>query len=100
MMKKYLDYIKDNPKGLWFKRKLYDWGWVPVKWQGWLVILAFVAFILWTSFSLNPEANLKELDWFFTKIALAIFLLIFICYKKGEKPKWQWGLPKKDDKTK
>lgn len=37
MLKEYLEYLKDNPKHLWFKRKLYGWGWVPVRWQGWLV---------------------------------------------------------------
>ncbi|PIR77937.1 MAG: hypothetical protein COU28_04330 [Candidatus Magasanikbacteria bacterium CG10_big_fil_rev_8_21_14_0_10_36_16] len=100
MFKKYIDYIKDNPEGLWFKRKLYGWGWVPVKWQGWFIILIFLGFILWTGHSLgasNQEPTLNELDWFFAKIAIAVFLLLFICYKKGEKPRWQWGIPKKDD---
>ncbi|PIZ96405.1 MAG: hypothetical protein COX80_01450 [Candidatus Magasanikbacteria bacterium CG_4_10_14_0_2_um_filter_33_14] len=97
MLKEYKDYFKDNPKGLWFKRKLYGWGWTPVKWQGWLVTLAFIVFILWTASTLSPTPTLNELDWFFAKIAVAIFLLIFIAYKKGEKPRWQWGVPKKDD---
>ena len=25
LFKKYLDYVNDNPKGYWFKRKLYGW---------------------------------------------------------------------------
>lgn len=33
MFKNYLDYIRDNPHGYWFKRKLYGWGWTPVTWQ-------------------------------------------------------------------
>ena len=28
------EYIRNNPKGYWFKRKLYGWGWFPVKWEG------------------------------------------------------------------
>ena len=43
MFKKYWQYLKDNPEGYWFKRKLYGWGWVPVKWQGWLVIAISIA---------------------------------------------------------
>jgi len=37
-------------------------------------------------------------EWF--KNLLAIFfmvgILIYICYKKGEKPRWQWGNKKED----
>ena len=33
MFKNYLDYIRDNPKGYWFKRKPFGYGWTPVKWQ-------------------------------------------------------------------
>lgn len=97
MFKEYIEYFKDNPKGLWFKRKLYGWGWTPVTWQGWLVTLIFVGFIIWTGTTLSPTATTNDLDWFFAKIAVAIFLLMFIAYKKGEKPRWQWGVPKKDD---
>lgn len=42
-IKKYIEYLKDNPEGFWFKRKLYGWGWIPVKWQGWLVIVIGLA---------------------------------------------------------
>jgi len=37
MLKKYIAYLKDNPKRYWFKAKMYGWGWTPVKWQDWLV---------------------------------------------------------------
>ena len=100
MIKKYIEYLKDNPENLWFKRKLYGWGWTPVKWQGWVVILAFVAFLVWSSMSLESAGEPTEsmLYWFFGKLIISIVVLIFICYKKGEKPKWQWGIPKDDDK--
>ena len=29
-------------KQLWFKAKTYGYGWYPVTWQGWLVILIYV----------------------------------------------------------
>jgi hypothetical protein len=32
LFKEYTDYLKDNPQGYWFKRKLYGWGWTPARW--------------------------------------------------------------------
>jgi len=59
MVKEYIAYLKDNPPArnafsladaggehLWFKRKLYGWGWVPVRWQGWLVIIVGIAILI------------------------------------------------------
>jgi len=103
MFKEYIEYFKDNPKGLWFKRKLYGWGWTPVTWQGWLVTLTFIGFILWTGVSLSAsgeEPTDTELKWYFIKIVGAVILLIIIAYKTGEKPRWQWGVPKKNDSKK
>jgi hypothetical protein len=88
----YFQYLKDNPKGYWFKRKLYGWGWVPVKWQGWLVVGVYVlALVL---FSLTIDESSSALEVFFTfilPILLLTVVLIRICYKKGEKPRWSWG---------
>ncbi|HYC83050.1 MAG TPA: hypothetical protein VEB60_00680, partial [Candidatus Paceibacterota bacterium] len=42
----YLRYAKDNPQRLWFKRKLYGWGWTPVTWQGWLAVLAYAGLVI------------------------------------------------------
>jgi hypothetical protein len=33
---------------------------------------------------------------FLVETAVLVGLLIFICYKKGEKPRWQWGPPDPD----
>ncbi len=85
----YTEYIKDNPKGYWFKRKLYGWGWVPVKWQGWAVILAWA--ILFTLSIVMIEKNDHEIGRNFAVIFIFTAILIWICFKKGEKPKWSWG---------
>jgi hypothetical protein len=97
MFKQYNDYLKDNPRGLWFKAKLYGWGWVPAKWQGWVVLAIFVFFISWmvsaqaalVDKGIQPSST--DLVWFFGKLALVLVLLIAVCYWKGEKPRWQWG---------
>jgi hypothetical protein len=96
LFKEYIEYLKDNPKGYWFKAKLYGWGWTPVKWQGWLVIISFVFFLVLNVINLEskPIPTDNELAWFFVRIILLVFIMIYICYKKGEKPRWQWGPPK------
>jgi hypothetical protein len=89
----YVSYLKDNPNNLWFKRKLYGWGWVPVKWQGWLVILVYIALISMIVSMReeyipgNPNSGSNFLTFTLPIIALTT-LLIIICYKKGEKPCW------------
>ena len=85
-------YLKDNPKGYWFKSKLYGWGWTPVKWQGWLVIIVAVAFLVLGVYV--GETNHAPGVAF---IGLLIMLAIIFTFGfwKGEKPRWQWGLPKK-----
>ncbi len=46
MLQKYLSYLRDNPQKLWFKRKLYGWGWTPATWQGWFVTLSYIVLVL------------------------------------------------------
>jgi len=101
MFKKYLEYLKNNPNKYWFKAKLYGWGWVPVRWQGWAAILIFVVLIICSGLSLDkkPEPSATDLAWFFLRIAVTVAILMIVCYKTGEKPRWQWGLPKKDKKV-
>lgn len=100
MFKELIEYCKDNPKGYWFKRKVYGWGWTPVRWQGWLLTLVYIALIsiiLVTREDVipgNPDSGSNFL-MFALPIILLTAALIFIAYKKGERPKWQWGLPKK-----
>jgi len=91
IFKNYIAYLKDNPEGYWFKRKLYGWGWVPVKWQGWGIIFIFVLCILLSALNLGKFPTDSDAVWFVAKIILSVILLFVICYKKGEKPKWQWG---------
>lgn len=101
MFNKYVDYLRNNPEHYWFKRKIWGWGWVPVKWQGWFVTFLYavlVSILVLTreeSVQGNPDSGSNFLVFGLPIIVLTI-LLIVIAYKKGEKPKWQWGLP--DDK--
>ena len=100
MIKQYIKYLKDNPQGYWFKAKLYGWGWMPAKWQGWCIVLVYVALILTLVITKEKDVPGDPMSGSnFLTFALPIIILtiifITIAYKKGEKPRWQWGLPKK-----
>ena len=98
IFKEYIAYLKDNPEGYWFKRKLFGWGWTPVKWQGWLIILIYIAGLLFFAFTIDSQSTNREIVFtFILPIILLTITLIRICYKKGEKPKWMWGFPKDPD---
>lgn len=88
IVKKYIEYLKDNPEGYWFKRKFYGWGWTPVKWQGWLVVVIGIAIVIAGVYVGDtddaPGAALMG-------ILLMIALILTFGYWKGEKPRWQWG---------
>ncbi|NVN97024.1 hypothetical protein HXX01_02210 [Candidatus Nomurabacteria bacterium] len=86
--------MKNNK--IWFRRKLYGWGWYPVAWEGWVVILAYVFLIFIPVLAIekdilgNPDSGSNLLTLALPVIILTA-ILIYICYKKGEKPRWQWG---------
>lgn len=76
----------------WFKRKTYGWGWTPSTWQGWLVVLVYVAIIFLLSINIGIESTQTEVyTTFVVPMLIATVVLIRISYIKGEKPRWQWG---------
>ena len=96
IIKNYIEYLKDNPKGYWFKRKLYGWGWTPATWQGWAVTLLAVGLIIANAIRVG-EQQMNDADTI-KQILLPTFILVLVLvvvsYRKGEKPKWTWGRPK------
>ena len=96
MIKDIIDYYKHNPEGYWFKRKLYGWGWTPVRWQGWLTLLIYIIFIvlIFSRIDENSHSASDTLINFALPFIILSTILIYICYKTGESPKWQWGPPK------
>jgi uncharacterized membrane protein HdeD (DUF308 family) len=75
---------------IWFKAKKYGWGWYPSTWQGWLVVIGYLIIfaILIAIFETNVE---KFLVPYLISVIFLTSLLIYISYKKGEKPGWRWG---------
>lgn len=71
----------------WFKRKTYGWGWTPSTWQGWAVLALYLF-----------GAVKGFVSVFAPGFLLLTAALIAVCYLTGEKPRWQWGKKKDDDK--
>lgn len=80
-------------KKYWFKAKVYGWGWYPVTWQGWLVTLVFVGAIGGNSYWISENSQFADemLLYHLLLVIVLTVLLLFICYKTGEKPRWRWG---------
>lgn len=97
MLKEYISYLKDNPNHYWFKARLYGWGWVPVTWQGWVVMLVFILLLIGNAYRF--DARLRQSDSvpieFIIETVVLVAVLLTLCWKTGERPRWQWGIPKK-----
>lgn len=94
LFQKYIEYAKDNPGGLWFKRRPFGWGWVPVKWQGWVVLALYLVGVFSFALTLDETSPPQEVAFtFLLPITLLTVMLIRICYKTGEAPRWSWGFP-------
>ncbi|HEY4503024.1 MAG TPA: hypothetical protein VJC14_01120 [Candidatus Paceibacterota bacterium] len=92
IFEKEIKYLKNNPEGFWFKRKLYGWGWTPATWQGWLITFVYLALIILFSLTIDDNSPRREIIFTFVlPFVLLTVAFIRIAYKKGQKPKWQWG---------
>jgi hypothetical protein len=97
-LKQYKEYINDNPKGYWFKRKTYGWGWTPARWQGWVSVLIYIILVLILSSTLDESISNREMTFtFFLPLAFLTTSLIAVSYFKGEPPAWMWGRDKKEE---
>lgn len=85
----------------WFKRRRYGWGWVPVTWQGWITLIAFLGVVIAaaaTQLPAKPEQpSQSELIQFFAIFTTAVLALIAICAVKGPVPHWRWGKKPSDN---
>jgi len=84
--------MQESREGLWFKRKTYGWGWTPITWQGWLMVFFYVGIVGFLLSGINEKSSVGDVVTLF--IIPTFFLTLFfisVAYKKGEKPKWQWG---------
>jgi hypothetical protein len=77
-------------KSYWFPAKRYGWGWgLPVTWQGWVVMLLWLAAVFAGVFLLRHDPYRRAATIAFVVIMGVVLCLI--CYWKGEPPRWRWG---------
>lgn len=67
-------------------------------WQGWLLTAGFLVLIIFFSLTIDENSSSREVVFTFVlPVVLLLIAFIRIVHKKGEKPHWQWGFPKKED---
>ncbi|MDB5194652.1 MAG: hypothetical protein JWN50_666 [Parcubacteria group bacterium] len=83
---------KTTGKKLWFRAKLYGWGWYPISWEGWLITIIYVLGLV--NFALQADGEHSGSDFlihFALRFIPLTILFLIICYGKGERPRWRWG---------
>ena len=81
--------MKKDSERYWFPAVRYGWGWgLPVTWEGWIVFSVFIVAVFIVSFLIDP---IKSTLLFSVANLIVLGILIGICWKKGEPPKWRWG---------
>jgi hypothetical protein len=82
--------MKEGKGNIWFPAKKYGVGWgLPVTWQGWMVLLAYVLLLVIGAKVMTDSPIL--IFPFIAYVLVLTGLLIFICWKKGEKIDFRWG---------
>jgi hypothetical protein len=81
--------MTDKTKSYWFPAKRYGWGWgLPSVWQGWVVLLMYVAALAAANLFLSPVGNAPA---FYAWLVIATAALLLVCFLKGEPPRWRSG---------
>jgi hypothetical protein len=76
-------------KDIWFPAKRYGYGWgPPVRWQGWVVLLAHVVGVALAALRLSRTRD--HAIFIATLVTLTVAFLL-ICRWKGAPAKWRWG---------
>jgi len=81
---------KMNQPKFWFGAKRYGYGWgIPVRWQGWAVLVAYFALVGGGIYYFKPHRSAPALVVY---IVLLTVVLVAIIAATGERPvRWRWG---------
>jgi len=67
----------------WFGPKRFGWGWTPVAWQGWLVVVAFLAAVVLSGLYLAGAARAAV-------VVALIVVLTLVAWLTGDSPGSRW----------
>ena len=85
--------METTKEKFWFPAKTYGYGWgPPICWQGWLVMVIYAAALATCALVFLPD---KRTSHFLVGTFSLTFVLIFVCWLKGERPRWRWGKDQK-----
>ena len=77
----------------WFGKKRWGWGWgLPLRWQGWVTLGVFVAFLA------SLDLFTTDLKVFIPLVVLAIVIFSTIARITSGKPEWSNGKDYRFDK--
>ena len=90
-------------KEYWFKRKRYGFGWIPICWKGWLLIIIYLVIVVSGTLIYLPQYGFTESEasWiYFVFVTILSTILVIISSLKGPSLKWRWGKSPDDDPEK
>jgi uncharacterized membrane protein YhaH (DUF805 family) len=61
---------------------------LPVKWQGWLALVAYIAVV---AIGVHRWPPSQDMPAFVAVVLLASVAFVLVCWWKGEPPRWRWG---------
>ena len=73
----------------WFKPKRYGYGAEPITWEGWILVAAFIGYLLYISTFLVDDESSKQYLWYVFGGIVVIWYVSKI--KTEEDWKWNWG---------
>ncbi|MCA9344819.1 hypothetical protein KC946_03195 [Candidatus Saccharibacteria bacterium] len=94
--------MKGNNNKYWFKRRRYGFGWFPVSWEAWCLIVIYLLLVIIGSLFVGGESGSSlssEVVIYLGLVLAGAVGLIFVSYLKGPKPKWRWGSKPTDNPT-
>lgn len=92
LINKFMTKNKNTKNNVWFRAKMYGWGWYPISWQGWILTLLYLVGILQFAANANQLHSASDILMNFTiPFVIDTIFLLTICYAKGERPRWRWG---------
>lgn len=91
---------KTQDKGYLLKRRRYGWGWTPVSWKAWALIIMQIGIII-TAATFLPakplQPSIGELIAFLVIVALAVATMVVFSLAVAPKAAWRWGKKPSDN---